>query len=445
MPNKLLPTTARKIDALKKEGEYYDRHTPGFGLRISSGGHKSFFIRKRRKGGSEIIRFALDSAKFPITDKQDAFEEARDEARRLLKLVATGGDPRQEEKQRLAAQQRKRANSFRAVAEDFIRDKLPDERSGTAVEREIRRELLDEDDDYKGADWGLLPITEITDEQVAQVVKARASKLWRGKKTKTAAKNLLALIKRLFTWAIEQRAYGIKTNPAATIRASTFAGDAVERQRDLLDDELFALWRAAKRMGYPHGRAYQLLLLSGVRLNEAADASPKELKPKEGKWVIPASRMKGRNGKARPHVVPLTKNIAEIFAGLYETEGKYLFSTDLGETPTWLSGKVKRKLDRRMLRTLRALAKRRGDNPDEVELPHWQNHDIRRTVRTRLSRLKISERAREEVLAHVPPKIQRTYDVHDYLDEKREALELWAAALLRIVEPPADNVTRLRA
>jgi hypothetical protein len=53
---------------------------------------------------------------------------------------------------------------------------------------------------------------------------------------------------------------------------------------------------------------------------------------------------------------------------------------------------------------------------------------------------------REAVLAHVRPGIKGTYDVHDYLDEKREALELWAARLRSLVEPlSAGNVVRLAA
>ena len=86
----------------------------------------------------------------------------------------------------------------------------------------------------------------------------------------------------------------------------------------------------------------------------------------------------------------------------------------------------------------------RGDDPARVKLAHWRNHDIRRTVRSGLSRLKIAEEAREAVLAHARPGIKGVYDLHDYLDEKREALELWAARLRSIVEPPPpSNVIKL--
>jgi hypothetical protein len=86
-------------------------------------------------------------------------------------------------------------------------------------------------------------------------------------------------------------------------------------------------------------------------------------------------------------------------------------------------------------------AQRRGDDPKKIELAPWVNHDIRRTVRSNLSRLRISEETREAVLAHARPGLAAVYDHHDYLDEKREALELWAARLRSIVEP-ANTVVR---
>jgi hypothetical protein len=77
-----------------------------------------------------------------------------------------------------------------------------------------------------------------------------------------------------------------------------------------------------------------------------------------------------------------------------------------------------------------------------VTLAPWTNHDIRRSVRSQLSRLKVTEEAREAVLGHVRPGIKRVYDLHDYLLEKREALEAWGARLRTILEPlPAKVVT----
>jgi integrase len=241
----------------------------------------------------------------------------------------------------------------------------------------------------------------------------------------------------------------LKVSPAANLRASDILGDMPRSAARLLtDDELFALWRAASRMPYPAGPVYRLLCLTALRLNEAADANWNEFKMRDNIWVIPAERMKGKDSgkkQARPHAVPLTPDIIALLETLPRfNKGKFLFSTNYGVSPTWIGTKIKERLDNRMLRTLRALAKRRGEDHDEVKLEPFVNHDIRRTVRSHLSRLKISEEAREAVLAHARPGIKGIYDLHDYLDEKREALELWAARLREIVEPKPDNVIKLR-
>jgi integrase len=214
---------------------------------------------------------------------------------------------------------------------------------------------------------------------------------------------------------------------------------------------------------------YRLLALVGLRLNEVADASWSEFhpavvrairqrqdgtaidwasfKPDQLAWTIPASRMKGKNTSARAHLIPLTPDVLAILEKLpLFKSGDFLFSTEFGRKPVWMSSKIKNKLDARMVRTLRALARTRGEDPAKVQLKQWANHDLRRLVRSGLSRLRIAEEVREAVLAHARPGIKRTYDLFDYFGPKRDALEQWAALLRPIVEPPpaADNVIRLR-
>src|SRR5258708_3735617 len=235
-------------------------------------------------------------------------------------------------------------------------------------------------------------------------------------------------------------------------------GKKRSRQRILSDEELFALWRAAKRMPYPAGPVYRLLMLTALRLNEPTDASWPEFNSAVARalrqrkkderidwtkftadqlqWIIPAERMKGEDDEAPPHLMPLTPDILQILESLpLFKKGDFLFSTTFGKKPVCIGNKIKKKIDARMLRTLKALARKRGDDPAKVELAHWINHDIRRTVRSNLSRLRVTEEAREAVLAHARPGIKGTYDVYDYADEKREALELWAAPVRSIVDP----------
>ena len=94
--------------------------------------------------------------------------------------------------------------------------------------------------------------------------------------------------------------------------------------------------------------------------------------------------------------------------------------------------------------SLWALARSRGEELVGREpFPPWTNHDIRRSVRSQSSRLKIPEEVREAVLAHVRPGIKGVYDQHDYIDEKHEALQLWGARLRSIVTPQPSNVVSL--
>jgi integrase len=382
--------------------------------------------------------------------------EARRKAQVWLDLIARGIDPATDKKRRKVAKAQAEKNTFEAVFDDWVRDKLAGERKGGVVERDIRREFL--------PTLGPKPITEITDLDVLAITNAKKST------APAQARNELGHVKRLFSWAIDQRVYGIKTSPCDGLKPSKIIGKKKRGKRILSDDELFAFWRAVKRLPYPYRQVYQLLALSALRLNEAADASWSEfnpavvqalrrrkngepvewstLKPEQLMWIIPAERMKGRNEDARPHAVPLTRDILQILESLpLFKKGDYIFSTTFGEKPVWVGDQVKKAIDARMLRTLQALARQRGNDPVKVELENWVNHDVRRSVRSNLSRLRIAEEAREAVLAHARQGIAAVYDVHDYADEKREALELWATRLRSIVEPTrrADNVIKMPA
>ena len=60
-------------------------------------------------------------------------------------------------------------------------------------------------------------------------------------------------------------------------------------------------------------------------------------------------------------------------------------------------------------------------------------------------RCPIPDLVRELVIAHTKPGLHKVYDQHSYLDEKRQALELWAARVHHIVEPPPHNVVAIPA
>ena len=71
-------------------------------------------------------------------------------------------------------------------------------------------------------------------------------------------------------------------------------------------------------------------------------------------------------------------------------------------------------------------------------------HDVRRTVRTRLSQLRVPREVAEAVLGHAPPSIVGTYDMYQFIDEKRAALDRWARHLDGIVRGEAGKVVPLK-
>jgi integrase len=416
----------RLVKSLKpaKAGTRYevqDTTLPGFMVRVTDTGQCSYVLRTRFPGSPNANRRAIgDVGAMALTD-------ARERAREWLALIAKGVDPAVEAERARQAAMRKQKNTFASVAEDFIEKKLPGERKGKEVAQDIRREFIPL--------WGRRPISEVSRQEIRAAIEAKAQT------APAQARNLLVEIKRLFAWAVDQDRYGLEASPAELLKASKIVGERISGDRVLSDAEIFALWRTAGRLPYPFGAVYRLLILTALRLNEVADTSWPEFDIAKRHWVIPATRMKGRNSKAKAHVVPLTNDILKIIEALPRFKfGAFLFSTTFGAKPVWVGDKIKKQVDARMLRTLRALARRRGDDPAKVKLPHWTNHDIRRTMRTKLSELRVQEEVSEAVLAHVKQGIKGTYNQYQYFDEKRAALDLWAARLRDIIEPPAANV-----
>jgi integrase len=431
------------------EGTYvvWDTLTLGFGVRVSEAGRKTFILGARFPGGS-FSRHALG------VHGATTVEKARAKAKQWLELIGNGTDPRAEAERVRIEAERKRENSFRMAAEAYVAQAVvghnpdrPNQRKAAEVKRNIEKEFV--------AVWGARPVIDITTDDVENAIRAVINRGSRGQ-----ARNILGLAKRMFHWIARQRRFGLNGSPCADLKAGDLdIGSKGTSDRTLSDVEIAAFWRNVDRLpptdprnrgidggrlGYPYGPLYKMLLLTGLRLNECADASWGEFDFKEKVWTIPKERMKGTNRRARLHAVPLTDAMLAILEGLPRFNGgNFLFSATAGQRPVWVSDKVKKRLDAKMLRSMRALARRHGEDPAEVKLDAWVNHDLRRTVRSGLSRLRVDHDVKEAVLAHAKPGLAGVYDKYDLLEEKREALERWGALVHGIVSPPADNVVRL--
>jgi integrase len=191
------------------------------------------------------------------------------------------------------------------------------------------------------------------------------------------------------------------------------------RQRVLTDTEIKEFWDAATSMPYPYGPMYRMLLLTGQRRGEVAGARWSEFDLAAKTWTVPPERFKSNS----VHVVPLTDDVLALLATLPRwPNSDALFSAD-GRVPVSRFSAARRALDRAM------------GAPATFVI-----HDLRRTVRTRLSSLRVPDAVSEMVIGHGRKGIQRVYDQHTYLTEMREALDAWAVRLHTIIDPLPANV-----
>ena len=446
----------RTIETLKpaRKGARYDlmdATVPGFGVRVNDKGKGVYVLLARYPGSTNPTRRAL--AQVGALTLADAREKAQD----WHKLLKAGKDPAVEEERQRLAEARRQSNSFATMAEDYIRlaavgadPKKPKQRKGPEVARDLRREFI--------ARWAKKPVTDITPQDVTAVlddVIARGADY--------QAHNLLGHVRRLFNWAIARGTYGLESSPCDRMKPRDVIGPKALRNRVLDQGEIIACWRASRRLGYPFGPLFRLLILTGQRKSEVGEARWREFHPelvrmfrdrkpdnapikwstlpKEWRvWTIGADRMKANAA----HIVPLTDDALEILATVpHFGKGDFLFTTTFGAKPVNGFSKAKNRLDREMLRTLEAMARKRGDNPDRSALTPFVLHDLRRTMRTGLSALPIPDLVRELVIAHTKPGLHKVYDQHAYLDEKRQALELWAARLREMLQTTPANVVKL--
>ena len=133
-------------------------------------------------------------------------------------------------------------------------------------------------------------------------------------------------------------------------------------------------------------------------------------------WTIPREKVK----KDRPHSVPLSSTAQTILAQLsgrprFEADG-FVFSTTGGASASSNFCKIKILLD------------------GFSGITCWTIHDIRRTVRSKLAELGVPREVARKVLNHEDGKVDRIYNRHEYLVEKREALAKWEKTLISMTE-----------
>ena len=194
------------------------------------------------------------------------------------------------------------------------------------------------------------------------------------------------------------------------------------RDRVLNPEELRSIWVSCGEVGEPFGTIVRLLILLGQRRDDVGSMQRAELHLEEALWIIGANRYK----TGIEHAVPSPPVAVELLRRVPAIDDRYVFSTSPGTRFSGFS-KSKMRLDR--------LSGVSG----------WRLHDLRRTTRTGLAGLRVDPDVAERVIGHVIGGVRGIYDRHQYIDEKRAALERWPCRVAEIVDPPPDNMVRLAA
>ena len=378
-----------EVEPGKERSVFWDETEPGFGLMVTSGGHRSFVVQYR--AGKVSRRLTLKGG-LSVAD-------ARKEARAVRGAVAKGGDPLQERRKEAAAS----ANTLRAVAEEYFA------REGS------RLRTIDE----RRAAFERLIFPKLGDRQIGEIKRSEIVRLLdrvEDQNGPVMADHALAYLRRLFSWHAGRS--DEFRSPIVRGMARTKPSERA-RSRVLSDDEIRAVWRAAEDSGSAFARLIQFLTLTATRRNEGARMTRQELSGDE--WTIPAARYKPK----QDHLVPLTSAALEVLGKVPTISGSYVFSSN-GLGP------------------LRGFACLKDDFDKRCGVRGWVLHDLRRTARSLMSRAGVPSDHAERCLGHILPGVRGTYDRHRYEREKRAAFEALATQIERILNPQ-DNVIPLRA
>jgi integrase len=384
----------------KSETIVFDDTLSGFGLRIRAGGKRTWIAQYRIGKKQRRVTLGTVEALGP--------DEAKKAGKAALAKVQLGSDPQIEK-----VEARSRADSTLASAANQYLHRAKGRLRASSY-REVVRHL-----EQYWAPLHEMPVYQIRRANIAVLLTKIAST-----NGPFAANRARATLSAFFSWAMGE---GLtESNP---VIGTHRPAEEIARDRVLKDEEIRLLRQSAGDGDF--GTILRLLVLTGQRPGEVGGMLWSEIDLNRELWNIAADRTK--NGLA--HDVPLSAPALEIIRGIPRREGRELvFGSRSGPFQGW--SKAKGALDMRMLLVLR---EERGS---KAQLLPWRVHDIRRTVATRMADLGVLPHVVEAVLNHISGHkagVAGIYNRASYAAEKRQALELWADRVSRIVEGSAGG------
>lgn len=407
-----LTTTTIKTLALpagKTDHIFFDDDLPGFGLRLRASGTRKWVVQYDFAGRTR--RMLLGPA--DVIDPGVARRHAKD----ILAARMLGRDPANEKSE---ARERAAETFGALLLARYLPYKQAQLKAGARSFKEVERHLV-----KYARSLHVRPVTTIDRRAIAVLVSIVAAK-----NGPTAANCMLGSLSGYFTWLIREGLIeGV--NPATYVNK---APQSRGRDRVLDSDEFREIWNVLGDSDCAD--IFRLLAYTAARKSEIGGLRWDEIDFDTAEIRLPASRCKNN----KPHVIPLVPQALAILRARPRNGREFVFGYGRGFTG-WHWGKAA--LGERVAAARKAAG-------IKAPMPGWVLHDLRRFFSTNAhDKLGASPHIVEACLGHVSgfkSGVSGVYNRATYLDERRRALEKWAAFLDEIVtgKRPTAKVVRLR-
>ena len=373
------------------------------------------YFRIARKTPSWVVRYTIAGKRsqitLPLAYPRMSITEAKIEALRIVGNAKLGIDPKSERKKAELAEIRTVDQLF----EDWYQsDLLKNLKHHEIPERYYRNEMK--------RHIGVMTIKDVTPQHIRKII----DDIVASDRPSIANKALLSA-KQMFNHAIK---LNLTTyNPAQAFTPKDAGGSEQSRERALSLSEVEYAFKILKEQNHIFTRdnylACCLLLSLGCRKGELIAAKWAHFSLDEKIWYCRPNKIRKNAPPPKPVAIPLS-----------------------AQTITWLTELKVRSAGSEYVFPSRRRSKRRGYISDDTlnhalgkmlglkvdskkqpypnmlsEIEPFTVHDLRRTCRSLLAELGTPEHIAERCVNHKVKGLVGIYDRHNYLDERREALE----------------------